>query len=140
MARALGHLSPACLSGTSAWDHLSPVESEKVIGWAKMPRGCIYYNRSGVGQVCVSATEIDENLLLVIEHPIAFPSENYKPPGLQHDVNFCLIQVDAHLRVKFWNLAAGNITAKQAIGKSLVDLPDMGCTKLLSSMLKVCLS
>ena len=143
MARALGHDSPACLSGTSAWDCLSPVERVRVIGWAKMPHGCIYYNRSGVGQVCVSAMEIDDNLRLVIENRVG-PNENFKPVtsdlGLQHDTNFCAIQVDNHLRVKYWNLAAANFTEvepRQAIGKSLVDLPDMGCTRLLHNMLKV---
>ena len=143
MARALGHDSPACLSGTSAWDRLSPVERVRVIGWAKMPHGCIYYNRSGVGQVCASAMEIEDNLLLVIERRIG-PNENFKPVasdlGLQDDTNFCVIQVDTHLRVKYWNLAAANfteVTPRQAIGKSLVDLPDMGCTRLLYNMLKV---
>ena len=143
MARALGHDSPACLSGTSAWDCLPPAERVRVIAWAKMPHGCIYYNRSGVGRVCASAMEIKDSLLFVIEHPIG-PNENFKPVksdlGLQHDSNFCVIQVDTHLRVKYWNLAAASFTEvapRQAIGKSLVELPDMGCTRLLHNMLKV---
>ena len=150
MSRALGYDSPDFLRDTGAWDCLSPPEKARVIAWAQMPHSCIYYNRASVGQICASAIKIDDGQLFVLEQPVrAKPvnpnNEKFKSVsnnlGLQRNTNLCTIQVDAHLRVKYWNLAAVNIMEiehKHVIGKLLVDLPDMGCKRLLCSMLKVC--
>jgi hypothetical protein len=95
-------------------------------------------------QVPWKSRTVSSSLLSIPLAPTQRPNENFKPIksdlGLQHDSNFCVIQVDTHLRVKYWNLAAANFTEvapRQAIGKSLVDLPDMGCKRLLHNMLKV---
>ena len=143
LSRALGYDSPDSLTDTGAWDCLSPTERARVIAWAQMPDGCIRYKRTGVGQVCVSAMKINDDILFVIEQPIYSDKQLTsvsKDLGLQLDTNIFVIQVDSRLRVKYWNSAAANmmeIEKKHAIGKLLVDLPDRGCKRSLCSMLKV---
>ena len=145
MSRGLGFDSPDFLSDTGAWDCLSPPDKARVVAWAQTPHSCIYYNRAGVGQICASAIKIEDDQLFVIEQPVNPNNEKFKSVsynlGLQRNTNLCTIQVDAYLRVKYWNLAAANVMEidhKHVIGKLIADVPDMGCKRLLCSMFKVC--